>query len=201
MAPVLLQPPIDVEEVELLAPQHARDGLAVHPALIFSQRWRRDPLEELVGVGDPSLEDLLEAAEGLVYPGGRQPQADGLASAGGHVERVVRRRLGPGLGGIDRFAAARDDVLVERVLDVGRRVRLAPEPAGIGLVLGEEQLRGALAVEPVLAELMVGGSNDARPRFAQRRLRLVHLPRPGVAEPQRRQNTQRGPPPARDCAR
>ena len=47
-------------------------------------------------------------------------------------------------------------------------------------------------MEPVLAQLMVCGLNGARPRFAQRRLAIVLAPRPGVAEPQCRQDPQPG---------
>ena len=166
MTLVLLKPSIQIEVVVLLAPQHARQRLAVHPPFILVQRRRRNPIVELVSVGDPALEDLVEAAEGLLGPGGRQTEADGLASAAGHVEDIVRRRLGPDLGGVDRLAAARDDVLVERVLDVGRRVGLAPETAGVAFVLGEEQLRGAIALQPVLAKLMMGRLNDAGSRLA-----------------------------------
>ena len=155
MTLVLLQPLIQIEVVVLLAPEHARQRLAVHPAFIFVQRLRRNPIVEFVSVGDPAFEYLLETAEGIVYLGGRQTQADGLAAAAGHVEDIVGRRLGPDLGGIDRLAASRDDVLVERILDVGRRIGLAPETLRIALILGEEQLRGAIAMQPVLAKLMV----------------------------------------------
>ena len=77
------------------------------------------------------------------------------------------RGLGPRLGGIDRLALSGDDVGVERILDVGRRVGLAPQTLCVALVLGEEQLRGAIAMEPVLAQLMVRGLNGARPCFVQ----------------------------------
>ena len=40
MTPVLAQPELQIEVVVLLAPQHARQRLAVHPALIFGQRLR-----------------------------------------------------------------------------------------------------------------------------------------------------------------
>src|SRR5213592_4397339 len=98
MIPVLLKPSIYVEVVVLLAPQHSRQRLAVHPPFIFVQRGRRNPIVELVSI---------------VVPDGRQTEADSLASAGGHVEDIVGRRLGPDLGGVDRLAAARDGVLVE----------------------------------------------------------------------------------------
>jgi hypothetical protein len=192
MTVVLLQPSIQIEVVVLLAPQHAGQRLAMHPALIVGQRRRRDPLVEFVGVSDPALERLLETAKGLIDPGGRQTEADGLASARGHVEGVVGGRLGAHPRGVDRVAAARDGVGVERVLDVGGRIGLAPETGRVALVLGEEQLRGSIAREPVLAELVMGGLDDARPRLAQRGLGLVVAPGPGVAEPEGRQDTKPG---------
>ena len=113
------------------------------------------------------LKIFSKPPKGSFDPGGRQTQPDRLAAAAGHVEDIVGRGLGPGLGGIHRLALSRDDVGVERILDVGRRVGLAPQTLRIALVLGEEQLRGAIAMEPVLAQLMVRGLNGARPRFAQ----------------------------------
>ena len=50
MALVLAQPPLQVEVVELLAPQHAGQRLAMHAPLVLAERRRRDPLVELVGV-------------------------------------------------------------------------------------------------------------------------------------------------------
>ncbi len=105
MTLVLLQPLIQIEVVELLAPEHSRQRLAVHPPFIFTQRSRRDPFIELIGIGAPAFEDLVETAEGISYLGGRQTQADGLAAAAGNVERIVGRSFGPGLGGIHRLAA------------------------------------------------------------------------------------------------
>ena len=113
------------------------------------------------------LEDLLEIAEGVCCPGGGQTQPDSLAAAAGHVEDIMRRGLGPRPGGIDRRVLSGDDVGVERILDVGRRVGLAPQTLCVALVLGEEQLRGAITMEPVLAQFMVCGLNGARPFFVQ----------------------------------
>ena len=66
MTLVLAQPALQIEVVVLLAPQHSRQRLAMHPALIFGQRLGRNPRVEFVGVGDAALEDLLEAAEGVL---------------------------------------------------------------------------------------------------------------------------------------
>ena len=164
----------------------------MHPALVFAQRLRRDPLVEFVRVGDPAFEYPLEAAEGVVRRGGCEPQADRLAAAAGHFQHVVGRGLGPHLGGIHRLALSRDDVGVERILDVGRSIGLAPETLRIALILREQQLRPSIAIQPVLAQFMVGGLNGARPRLPQRRLSIVLSPRPGVPEPQRRQQPKPG---------
>src|SRR5262249_13172677 len=127
-------------------------------------------------------------AKGIVYPDGCQTQTDGLASAAGHVEDIMGRRLGPDLGGVDHFAAARNQVLVERILDIRGRIGLAPKTGGVTLILGEEQLRSSLTMQPIVTKLRVCGLNDPRAHFAKRRLWLLLAPRPGVAEPQGRQH-------------
>ena len=91
MTLVLAQPALQVEVVVLLAPQHSRQRLAVHPALIFGQRLGRNPLVEFVGVGDAALEDLLEAAEGVLDPR-RPPDAAGPS---GCRRRARRGYSGP----------------------------------------------------------------------------------------------------------
>ena len=53
------------------------------------------------------LNVFVETAEGIFCLGGRQTQPDRLAAAGGHVEDIVGRSLGPRLGGIHRFAVSR----------------------------------------------------------------------------------------------
>ena len=102
------------------------------------------------------------------------------------------RGLGPRLGGIHRFALSLDEVRVESILDVGRSAGLTPETLRIALILGEQQLRASIAVQPVLAQFMVGGLNGARCHLAQGWLAIVLTPGPGVPEPERRQQTKPG---------
>ena len=192
MTLVLAQPLLQVEVVELLAPQHSRQRLAMHPTLIFVQRAGRDPLVEFVGVGDAAFERLFETAKGIFCRGGRQTQPDRLAATAGHLEGIMRRGLGPRLGGIHRLALSRDNVGVERILDIGRSIRLVPQTLRIAFVFGEEQLRGAIAIEPIFAQLVVFGLDGTRCYLAQRRLAIVLAPRPGVPKPQCRQHTQPG---------
>ena len=190
MGLVLLQPLLQVEVVELLAPQHAGQRLPVHAALILVERRRRDPLVEFVRLAQPLFEDRIEIAEGIARQSRSEAQAYRPAPPGGNVQPVMRRRLRPHAGGIHRTRVSRDDTGVKRVLDVGRCIGLAPKTLHVGLVFREQQLGAAVARQPLVAQFPVRGVNDARRRLAQSGLRIVHAPRPGIPEPQRRQQPQ-----------
>jgi hypothetical protein len=115
---------------------------------------------------------------------------------------MYRRHLGAGARRVHRLAAAVDQVLVERVLHVGRGIGDAEQPRGVGLVVGEQEL-GRRAVrrgsgdEPIATEARVVGENAAVDIDRQVRFPPVALvgraPAPGVAKPQRRQQRERGP--------
>ena len=80
------------------------------------------------------------------------------------------------------------DARVKGVFDVGARVGRVEQPFGVRLVLGEEQRRRAVAVEPSIAKLRVRGRHCARAAGAFRRRQTGFLragpPAPRVAEPQ-----------------
>ena len=67
----------------------------------------------------------------------------------------MRGRFGPDLFRIDGVASAMDDVIVDAVLDVGRRIRRVVEPLAVSVVLGEQQLRRAFARQPAAAQRVV----------------------------------------------
>ena len=79
----------------------------------------------------------------------------------------------------------------------------AEEALRVGLVLGEEQLGRAFAVEPAACRSCGSFEFDgAGRRCAQLGPRRSSLPqRPGVAEPDGRQQVQRRPPRGRDWRR
>ena len=100
--------------------------------------------------------------------------------------------LGARAGRVDRVGVAADDEVVDRVLDVRRRVRGAEQPLVVGLVLAEQQLRrgvGAAGATPPAR----GGrrARRRRPTAVTVGLGDVVAPRPRVAEPQRREQVQR----------
>ena len=79
---VLLEPGVHVEQVILLPPEHAGERLPVHPSLVLGQRRGRDPLVELVGVGETRTKRRVEflserpTLRSLGRGVGRQPEAD-----------------------------------------------------------------------------------------------------------------------------
>ncbi len=110
----------------------------------------------------------------------------------------MRRRLGAHPLRVHRLAATVHDVVVKRVLDPPARVGDAIEALGVGLVVREQKLGGALPrrrrVPPPLAERLVFDADAVAVR-RQARLAPVPLalaaPGPRVARPQGRQEVQR----------
>jgi len=80
---VLLQPPVHVEVVVLLRPEHPGERLPVHAAFVLAHRRRGDPIVELVGLGQPLLKDVVERPERIATGAGGQPQAHDLTPAAG----------------------------------------------------------------------------------------------------------------------
>ena len=78
-----------------------------------------------------------------------------MAAGGRHVEHIVGCGLRPDPGGVHGVRVSHDDVGVERILDVGSGVGLAPQTMGIALVLGEEQLGRSVTREAIVAQLVV----------------------------------------------
>ena len=67
MTLVLAQPLLQIEVIVLLGPEHSRQRLAMHQALIFVQRAGRNPLVELIGVSDPAFEYRIESTKGVIH--------------------------------------------------------------------------------------------------------------------------------------
>ena len=124
-----------------------------------------------------------------------QPQADGDRRSWLDRELVVGRGLRPDSRAVDRAQVPIGHVSADPILDERRAVGRTAQAFGIRLVLGEQQGIGAVAPQPVLAELRVRGGDDpgcADLGPSHRRPRFVAAPRPGVAEPERRQEVDGG---------
>ncbi len=170
-ATVRRQPGVDVVVVELLAPEHARQGLANDRATIGGERGRDDLGVKLVRLALARLEHPRESLpQGAVVvfdarAGEAQPKR--LTTLRRDLEGVVRRRLGPHLSRVDRLLGTIDDVVVDPVLEVAEclpvvSIRLPLPAPGIGLVVGEEKRRPRLAVEQVFTERGARGRQHRR---------------------------------------
>ena len=199
-ARVAVEPARDVVRVELLAPEHAGERLAHDPLLLVRSSVATQLGIELVCLGPAPAQRRGERLAQRVVArdmraGLAQPQPQLGAATGRHRDPVPRRCLRADLRRVDRRGAV-DHVVVDPVLGPRGRGRGAVDAGRVRLVLAEEKLRrcpvGAGAgVEDVVAEVSMrsGDRRTARSR-GQARPPATRLPRPLVAEPQRRQHVQ-----------
>ena len=185
---ISVEPGIHVVGVKLLAPQHAGEGLPLHPAQIVRAAGIGQRLVEFVRFGDPVGEGAVEIVESPVAVGETQP--DRFRLAGLKLHRVPGRALGADTVGVHRAGAPLHDVLVDSVLDVSA-VLAAEETGEVRVVVGEEQFGRALAMEVPASFVVVLGLDARRACGAQRGSALLAVPTPGIAEPQGGQQIQR----------
>ena len=136
---MLTEPHVDVEEVILLRPEEAAEGLAHDAGGVLAGGIRRAGSVELVRVATPGFDRLLEGRErtgGLRRIGQAEP--DGHRLAGTNFETVMSGGLGPDLRRVDRIGFPVHDERVKGVFDVGAGIGRAEETLGIRVVLGEQ---------------------------------------------------------------
>ncbi len=210
LARVAVEPVVDDVVVELLRPQHPGERLPLHPPLVLGHLLGLEGRVVRVRLVAAALHRRVEVGEGIEVAvavhrrhGARPYESEPprRRPARRHLPPRVRGGLGARLRGAHRRPVARDDVRVERVLHAGRGAGRAPDPRRVGLVLREEQIRVAVDVEHVVAERVVARLDGvarvrvdallAGPR-AQGGAARVAPPRPGVPEPERGQEVERG---------
>src|SRR5438034_3413234 len=118
--------------VKLFAPQHARERLALHAALVFGHVWRAElrPVEA-IGFRLAQGENLFRVVRRQLRILSRQSKHYGLCLAGLNLQSVVSRCLGARTIRVDGFRAAVDHDVVDAVFDVRRAVGNTPKPLGI----------------------------------------------------------------------
>jgi hypothetical protein len=104
--------------VELLAPQHAGEGLALNPPHILIGDVLLQGGVECVRLGDALGEDLVEADEGVrMLTGSAQPQSNGDAAAGRNRAQIESGRLGAVADGAQGIGTAVHEILVKGILE------------------------------------------------------------------------------------
>src|SRR5260370_42069346 len=135
---VLVQPVVSVEEEELLAPEHASEGLPHHPGRIFADRWRRDRLVKLIRLTKPVSENIIkllsERFSLLFQRIVGEPRANHFSLIGTHTKPIVCRDLGALLTRVYCALVALHHAVVDAVLDVGALVLLAEKPLVVRVV-------------------------------------------------------------------
>ena len=197
---VPLEPVLDGEVKELLGPEEPRVRLPRDAPLLLRQAVGNAGRVERVGFGPARGEGAVEpGAEGFPRRSRirTEAQADDDLPFRGDFQPIERGRLRPRARRIDGVAAAADDVLVEGVLDVWRRVWASKETRGVRLVLREEELRRDRRLfdeEPEPAHALVIGRERAAAPGDDGGLAPVAFagpsPGPRVAEPEGREEIQ-----------
>ena len=189
-----LEPARDVVGIELLAPEHAREGLSHHVGFVVGGARGRQLAVVLVGFGVPPRDDRVEVRPRRCRPAGRakaEPQLDGRA--GGHGDPVPERCLGAASVRVHPVGAP-DDVVVDAVLGIGGRGLCSVEACHVGLVLTEEQARGGPVGSGCRRQLQLAQEgvlrSDDTALATQLRLGGIDVPAPGVAVPGGRQDVQ-----------
>src|SRR5437868_11057198 len=115
-----------------------------------------------------------------------EPEPHRLAATRRDRERIMRRRFRPYALAIHRVLSPMDDKIVDAVFNEFHFVPGRKQTLRIGFVLGEEKLRGTVAMQFVFAQRLVrrldcwAMTEQIRAR-AQARQPSVFAPGPGVA--------------------
>ena len=89
---------------------------------------------------------------------------------------------------VHRIVISRDDIIIDPVFDMKRRVGYAEDPLIVRFIFREQQRNISLTIQIPLTQLGMGGRDHFPTVFArellQRRFRCTWPPGPGVAKPQ-----------------
>src|SRR5882762_8257124 len=148
---VAFEPAGHVEEIDLLAPEHAGEGLALDAFFVFTGLRGVDGGVEVVGFLLAERDDLVDGLEGAHLRRGRETQAQDVRTMRGYQNFVIDAGLGAGERRVDtRFTL--NEVAVEGVFDERLAARRVVKAFGVRLVVGEEWAAAGGGVEVALAE-------------------------------------------------
>ncbi len=189
---IALQPVEHGIEIELLAPQEPREGARLHELHVLGKTGIQRLVKRRslgLAIGE---RPLVAVAKRIGHRGIRKTKLHLKGRAGLDRGAVHGCRLGAGVRRIHHILSAVDDVLVKRVLHVGRRVRRVVQPRIIRLVVGEKILLSTLAIEAMGWFLpRIGDDRVIRAEVHLGLRRAFLSPRPRVAEPQGGEDRQR----------
>ena len=150
--PIALQPALDVEMEELLATRSCRPGPGAGCGAP-RRRYRGGGRHRTLSASARRPANTVSLpAKGVSSAAAESTSSSVTLSCAGTSTTGPCREFGALPAGIDRRLLAPDDRADERRPSHGARVRLAPEPLGVGLVFREQRLRRVPAIEVVATE-------------------------------------------------
>ena len=201
---VLGEPPLDVVPEVLLAPQHPGERLPDHLPLRASERGREHVAVELVGLGAAPLDELVEARPN--GSAGRGARSSSRSRTVALSRRAAASSTMPAAAFVPvraGFTAAASPATTRSMPSLRRRRRSAAPNSRSALVsFSVNSSRCSPSAEqPASPSCSCSARHGPRAlrHLAQRRASAPVAPRPGVAEPQRRQQAQGAPSGPRLC--
>ena len=147
LARIASQPEVDVVVIELFAPEHTGEGLALYEPFIVAQGSRLERSIEGIRLVRRCPDRVVEAVQ-QVHDRTFLCTAEAQPDRGRHSRRelhfVVRGSFGSLLATIDGTGAAMDDELVDAILDIRYRIGHIIQALQICIVVGEEELWATL---------------------------------------------------------
>src|SRR5262249_8373382 len=113
MSLMFSKPPVKIEVIVLLAPEHPCRCLTVNTAFVLAQRTRCNPVIKFVRVRQSGIKDLVKVSEGSSQRFSAQPQSYPLAAACRHFEPIMGSRFRPRFCRIHCILLTGDDVIVK----------------------------------------------------------------------------------------
>ena len=195
--------------VKLFVPEQAGVGSSRDKTLLRTGVGRDDFAVVLVGfllaLSDHAAEALSKELLGR-FRLGKQAERNFDLAAGGNLQTITRRHLGAEQPRIDSRPVTVDEITMEGILDVARRVCHAVESLGVGHVVGKKPIVGRAVGRRVGRE----SKTAQRDVLGQKRIVVAQLdqrldptslvsaaPGPRIAIPERGEQMQRrvvGPP-------
>ena len=123
---------------------------------------------------------LIEAGKRYRELALAEPQTQDLAATGRDGQGIAGCRFRSIRSSIDGIRATMDHQVMECILEVPIRSRTV-QPRNVGFIVSEQPGGGAVGI-PVISTQFLVGRNDTIAGESKRRLGLILLPTPGIAE-------------------
>src|SRR5215472_513372 len=140
---VATQPLGHVVVEELLGPEHAGQGLALHQPLVIAESGRLNGGIESISLSNSRGKKLVERVESphSIPIAGQKTQTHRHCGTWGNTELVMHSCFGAGSLRVDGTSYTIHNSIGDTILDEGRRIGRVVETLEIRLIVGEEQGR------------------------------------------------------------